>query len=358
MYVCVDCEIIANYYTKDYLRIMSTDTYKHLVTLFSLCMALLIHDFTYSQVKDSLFVSEDTLNVSFKKVVLDGKISYLNEKTNEFISQSEYNLSSRLSAKAAFSEKNYIAYDLSNYYWQSDKVNPYKDVVLSTPFKIEFDQTSFTHPVNGDLVVTSRFGRRRRGPHRGLDLDLVTGDSVRTVLPGIVRFVGYSRGHGKTVIVRHANEVETLYAHLSDYAVEPNDLISEGQLIGFGGNTGNSRGSHLHLEVRYKGVCIHPQYVFNFDGSQSIRGLELWVTKEWNSPRFHSSYRTSEVTPLFTELEAIAAQNATPRFHRVRSGDTLSHIAGRYHLRVREICKLNAISQTSTLSIGQVIQVR
>ena len=78
-----------------------------------------------------------------------------------------------------------------------------------------------------------------------LILTLVTGDFVRSVLPGKVRFVGYSRGHGKTVVIRHANEIETVYAHLSAYTVKENDKITEGQILGFGGNTGNSRGSHL-----------------------------------------------------------------------------------------------------------------
>jgi len=64
------------------------------------------------------------------------------------------------------------------------------------------------------------------------------------------------------------------------------------------------------------------------------------------------------VTPLFTEDAAIAAEKAEPRFHRVRSGETLSHIAMRYHLGLREICRLNAISQNSMLRIGQIIKVR
>ena len=352
----IDCEIIAYFYTKDYLGIMPTD--KYLKIFFNLCLALLIHSFSYSQVTDSLLVSKGVSEIVFKKAMLDGKLFYRNEKTKEFISQSEFKFLSEARNGKTIPDTNRIAHDPIADYWQNDQVNPYRGLVLPTPYKIAFDQTTFTHPVDGDIVVTSRFGRRRRGPHRGLDLDLVTGDTVRSILPGIVRFVGYSRGHGKTVVVRHANEVETLYAHLSDYSVEANDLVYEGQLIGLGGNTGNSRGSHLHLEVRYKGVCIHPQYIFNFDGSQTIRGSELWVTNEWKTPRYHSSYRTSKVTPLFTEAEAVAAQNAEPRFHRVRSGDTLSHIAGRYSLRVREICKLNAISQNSTLNIGQVIQVR
>lgn len=333
---------------------------KHLKIFINLCIALLINGFAYGQVEDSLFVSKGIPEIVFTKVMLDGKLFYRNEITKKFISQSAYNYISEARNGKTLPDTNRIAHGSADEYWQNDKINPYRGngVVLPTPYQIAFDQTTFTHPVDGDIVVTSRFGRRRRGPHRGLDLDLVTGDTVRSVLPGIVRFVGYSSGHGKTVVVRHANEVETLYAHLSDYAVEANDLIYEGQLLGFGGNTGNSRGSHLHLEVRYKGVCIHPQYVFNFDGSQAIRGSELWVTNEWRTPRFHSSYRTSSVTPLFTEQEAITAQKAEPRYHRIRKGETLSHIAGRYSLRLRDIYKLNTISKNAILNIGQVIQVR
>ncbi|MDF1697923.1 MAG: M23 family metallopeptidase [Saprospiraceae bacterium] len=290
-------------------------------------------------------------DVFFEKIMLDGKVSYRNETTGEIISQSKY---IELCESDMKSHADHTHHD----YWDCERINPYKDVVLPTPFNISFDQTTFTPPVDHDMVITSRFGRRRRGPHRGIDIDLVTGDFVRSILPGKVRFVGYSRGHGKTVVVRHANEIETVYAHLSAYTVRVNDKLTEGQIIGFGGNTGNSRGSHLHLEVRYKGVCIHPEYVFNFDGSNTIVGEDLWVTNGWKSPRLHSSYRKSKVKGLTTEDEAVAFQANEPKYHKVKRGDTLSEIARSYSLRLSEICSLNSISRSSILRIGQMIQIR
>jgi len=310
------------------------------------------------QEQDSLVISQDSSDIFFEKIILDGKISYRNENTNEIIPQSEYILLCEADYNGPENEKDHENHDHSHDYWQCDRINPYKDVVLPTPFKISFDQATFTHPVDDKIVITSRFGRRRRGPHRGLDIDLVTGDFVRSVLPGKVRFVGYSRGHGKTIVVRHANDVETVYAHLSAYTTKINDTVTEGQIIGFGGNTGNSRGSHLHLEVRYKGVCIHPEYVFNFDGSKAIRNTELWVTNGWKSPRLHSSYKESKFEVLDSEEKAIAYQNAEPKYHRVRKGDTLSQIARSYSLGLRELCRINSISRNSILKIGQMIQVR
>lgn len=304
---------------------------------------------------DSSNLQQDTSDVFFEKIRLDENIAYRNETTGDIISQTEYIKLCEFDIQdAQHSHKSKTNHD----YWQCDKINPYKDVVLPTPFMIKFDQSTFTHPVDDEIVITSRFGRRRRGPHRGLDIDLVTGDFVRSVLPGKVRFVGYSRGHGKTIVVRHANEVETVYAHLSAYTINVNDVIKEGQIIGYGGNTGNSRGSHLHLEVRYKGVCIHPEYVFNFDGSKSIRKQNLWVTNSWKNPRMHSSYRESEFDNIASEEQAVKYQKNEPRYHKIKRGDTLSELSRLYNLRLSEICSLNSISSRSILKIGQLIQIR
>ena len=334
-------------------------TYKNLRILFSIILVLFIHTFSYSQIGASTSMTSDTLELQFEKVRLDGKASYRNRKTNKIISQLEYiSLFESRGNKDFLHHKGGDEHNHFHDYWDSDKVNPYKGVVVSTPFRIQFDQGTFTHPIDGYIEVTSRFGRRRRRHHRGLDINLETGDVVRSVLPGKIRFVGYSSGHGKTVVVRHANEIETVYAHLSSYGVKENDIVSEGQVIGLGGNTGRSTGSHLHLEVRYKGVCIHPEYVFNFDGSQTIRGTELWVSNAWQSPKFHSAYRKSELTPLFTKEEAVAAQKAEPKYHRVRKGQTLGHIAGRYGMGISELCRLNGISRKSILRIGQRLRIR
>lgn len=315
----------------------------------SLLLIGLIWNSLSGQEAQIVLMEEDSSNMYFEKIMLDGQIAYRNETTNEIISQNEY-----VKRCVPSADIQYYNYD----YWDCDRINPYRDVVVETPFKLSFDQRTFTHPVDDTIVITSRFGRRRGGAHRALDIDLVTGDYVRSVLPGKVRFVGYSRGHGKTVVIRHANEVETVYAHLSLYEVEENDMVAEGQIIGRGGNTGNSRGSHLHIEVRYKGVCIHPQYVFRFDGSRAIRNDELWITNALKEPRFHSSYRDSELEAYHTREEAIAAEIAEPRFHKVRRGDTLSEIGQRYNLGIASLCKLNKISRNSTLRIGQTLQVR
>ena len=147
---------------------------------------------------------------------------------------------------------------IMNEYWDTEVYNPYKEVKQSLPFHISFKDRLFHSPIPRKTVVTSRYGWRHRRPHKGIDLDLITGDPVMSMLDGKVRYVGYHPGHGKTVVVRHYNGLETAYAHLSSYSVAANDTVSKGQMLGQGGATGNARGSHLHLELMYRGIHIHP----------------------------------------------------------------------------------------------------
>lgn len=238
--------------------------------------------------------------------------------------------------------------------WDTTRVNAYHGYKLDMPFVLNFDDTNCVSPIEDKVVVTSRFGRRRRGPHKGIDLDLMTGDNVRTILPGKVRFVGYSSGHGRTVVVRHENGVETVYAHLSEYNVKTNEIVGKGHILGKGGTSGNARGSHLHFEIRYKGVCIHPEFLIDFTDEPVIRSKELWVTQSGTNPLYHSSYIASNISVYETKELALNGERLEPKIHVVRKGDTLWGIARTNGMQVRDIVAMNKnVSPKSTLKIGQ-----
>ena len=242
-------------------------------------------------------------------------------------------------------------------HWDNTTFNPYKGYRQTYPFGIVFTDSTYTSPIARKKVVTSRYGWRNRRAHKGIDIDLITGDDVMAIFDGKVRAVKTFPGLGKTVVVRHYNGLETVYAHLSKQVVKVNDTITKGTVIGKGGNTGNSRGSHLHLIVSYKGVYINPEYLFEFTEENSIRNQELWVTRRWVTPYLHSSKRQSSIVVSTSYDEAILNEEVQKKIYVVKKGDTLSRIANKHQTSITAICKENSIKKTSTLRIGQQLVV-
>ena len=119
-------------------------------------------------------------------------------------------------------------------------------------------------PVSG--TITSRFGvgsRIRRSPHTGLDIATSTGTPIAAAASGTVTFSGYKGSYGNMLVISHGNGVQTYYGHCSKLYVSAGTQVSQGQIIGAVGSTGNSTGPHLHLEVRVNGVAYNPQnYVY------------------------------------------------------------------------------------------------
>jgi murein DD-endopeptidase MepM/ murein hydrolase activator NlpD len=94
--------------------------------------------------------------------------------------------------------------------------------------------------------------------HLGVDYGATTGTPVRTVGDGVVEFSGVQNGFGNVVIVRHRNQHETVYAHLSRINVQRGQAVAQGQNIGLVGATGWATGPHLHFEFRVNGVHHDP----------------------------------------------------------------------------------------------------
>lgn len=119
-------------------------------------------------------------------------------------------------------------------------------------------------PVTG--TITSRFGHissRRVSAHTGLDIAAPRGTAIKAAASGKVTFSGTKGSYGKMVVITHSNGVQTYYGHCSKLYVSVGQNVSQGQTIAAVGSTGNSTGSHLHLEVRVNGVAYNPQnYVY------------------------------------------------------------------------------------------------
>ncbi|MET3978656.1 murein DD-endopeptidase MepM/ murein hydrolase activator NlpD [Mucilaginibacter sp. UYP25] len=113
---------------------------------------------------------------------------------------------------------------------------------------------------------TSFFGARGnpfdfggREFHPGIDFAGHRGDPVKCTASGRVVFAGKAGGYGNCIKIRHANNIETWYGHLSKINVKEGQRVTAGDLIGKVGSTGRSTGPHLHYEIRKDGHPVNPK---------------------------------------------------------------------------------------------------
>ena len=244
--------------------------------------------------------------------------------------------------------------------WDTTKIQPYnvelKDIPISMVIDLVDSLKSYHYPFKGR--VTSKYGPRRRRIHQGTDIDLETGDPVYATFDGRVRVTTYVRGgYGNLVILRHDNGLETYYGHLSEISVKPNEWVTAGQIIGKGGNTGRSTGSHLHFEMRYKGQTFDPERLIDFS-TGTLRRETFLLKRTYFSPYSRFTQDFEEEIQSDEEDKRIAAEAAAIKYHIVKRGDTLGRIAINNHTTVTKLCQLNGIKKTSVLRIGQRIRVR
>lgn len=227
--------------------------------------------------------------------------------------------------------------------WNSEVPNPHRnnlslfDSTLTLMLVDSAQNCGFYPPFRG--VVTSHFGWRYGRNHNGIDIDLEVWDPVHAAFPGVVRVAKFYKGYGRVVVVRHHNGLETLYAHLHRFKVEPGDEVEAGDVVGLGGSSGHSTGSHLHFEVRFQGVPIQPSSLIDFRKHK----LKSDVVSLQKSGAFLAVVTDN--------------QKDTKKIYEVKQGDYLYKIALKFNTTVDKICDLNKINSKTNLKTGQKLIV-
>lgn len=226
--------------------------------------------------------------------------------------------------------------------WTNEWVNPFRGKKVDMPDSCVIDCSAFVLPIDTMIRVTSKYGPRRRRMHKGVDLKVQIGDTIRAAFDGKVRIKNFERrGYGYYLVVRHPNGLETVYGHLSKFLVGVNDIVHAGDPIALGGNTGRSTGSHLHFETRFLGQALNPADIIDFESCAPHQDQYV----------FHNVNINGRKSNIYTSIS-----NEQMVYHRVKSGDTLGKIARMYGTTVNELCRLNGLKGTSMLRIGQSIR--
>ncbi|MGN1254925.1 MAG: peptidoglycan DD-metalloendopeptidase family protein [Prevotella sp.] len=253
-----------------------------------------------------------------------------------------------------------------------DNTYAHRATELPDSFKINLRHFCMPTP---SRVVTSNFGSRWGRQHKGLDIKVYIGDTIRAAFSGKVRVVRYEAGgYGNYIVIRHPNGLETIYGHLSKQLVVENENVRAGQPIGLGGNTGRSTGSHLHFETRLCGVALNPALFFDFR-NQDVTG-DYYVFNKRTYDR-ESEIATRERGKIgnggytrdmiYGEVgrsdddvpeDVRVAMNAPERvYYKVQSGETLASIAKKVGVSVDKIARLNGFrSKNQKVRAGMIIR--
>lgn len=209
----------------------------------------------------------------------------------------------------------------------------------------------FYFPVKGKVI--SPYGKRGQRMHTGTDIKLAHGDTVRAAFSGIVTKADLYYGYGILVILKHAQNLETYYSHLSKALVKSGDSIRYGTPLGLGGRTGRATTDHLHFELRKNGKPLNPELFFDFNGL-NIKTLVLLkeaMPQESTKQSVASTFKKESQKDNPGNLSA-------SKYHTIKKGDTLFSLSRRYGISVDEICKLNNIKKSGILKIGTKLRVK
>ena len=136
-------------------------------------------------------------------------------------------------------------------------------------------------PLDG-ARISSSFGMRKHPisgynkMHKGVDFAAPTGTPIYAGGNGVIEYIGRNGGYGKYIRIRHNNEYKTAYAHLSSYkkGISKGVRVSQGDIIGYVGSTGNSTGPHLHYEIIFQNKQINPLKL-KLPSGKILKGEEL-----------------------------------------------------------------------------------
>ena len=248
--------------------------------------------------------------------------------------------------------------------------NVYAHRATELPDSFRIDLRGF-HMPTPSRVVTSNFGARWGRQHKGLDIKVYIGDTIRAAFDGKIRIVNYeAKGYGNYVVIRHHNGLETIYGHMSKHLVAENQLVKAGDPIGLGGNTGRSTGSHLHFETRLCGVALNPALMFDFRNQDVVGDSYLFRRNKYAAESAQATRlrgvegkgtavkNDDEETEddLLSSNSNIANAWLKVHIHKVKKGETLYAIARKHGTTVDKICKLNRIGKNIRLKPGQVLK--
>lgn len=245
--------------------------------------------------------------------------------------------------------------------------NVYAHKAKNVPDSFRINLRNFCMPTVS-RVVTSNFGSRWGRQHKGIDIKVYIGDTIRAAFSGKVRMVKYNPGgYGKYIVIRHPNGLETIYGHLSKQLVSEDQEVRAGDVIGLGGNTGRSTGSHLHFETRLCGLALNPALMFDFRNQDVVGDYYVYNSRTHDRESLDANELRGKISNGgYTREQVVGKGYASAArsevvsqeklYHKVAKGETLSVISRKRGVSIDQICKLNHIRKNIKIKPGMILR--
>ncbi|MDR4996162.1 M23 family metallopeptidase [Bacillus altitudinis] len=187
-------------------------------------------------------------------------------------------------------------------------------LLIFSPFAHAQETSEWVEPIKGE--VTDLFGTRG-GSHMGLDIAAPEGESIFAASDGEISRSYVSNTYGEVVFIQHPNGYETVYAHLHERFVKKGDHVEAGQPIGIIGNTGASRGTHLHFEVHRGHWSVSKE--------DAVDPLTIIAMDRFQEPALHVNGQDNNT-------------------YLIKQGDTLWSIAKAHEMTVEQLKQINELT--------------
>lgn len=186
-------------------------------------------------------------------------------------------------------------------------------------------------PVDGGYISSHQGDGRG---HKGIDIAAPFGTPIYAAASGVVIDASsggeWNGGYGNCIMIQNDDGNITVYAHQSEIAAAPGDVIKQGQLIGYVGSTGDSRGNHLHFEVRSNGKYYDPELFVSLDRTTDTHAEPLALTEEELKQYYSTEVTVSETETVVTEAplpEETTVPETEPVEETISSDVTVSETA-------------------------------
>ena len=292
------------------------------------------------------------------------------------------------------------AYGLYQQYWDTVHL---RSRMLEIPFSNDRLMLMLVQDANNPFVMPCQFDKVRLaygetkngGFHPGIDLKTESQTLVKSCFDGVVRMARDYGDYGSTVVVRHYNGLETVYAHLDKLCVKPNQMVKAGQVVGQTGTTGNTKECVLHFETRFMNECFDPELVIDFEEEDVLQNNMALMSRDFNilpldavgawkpvapKPKATAPEIKPELTPVgkpqpsspsvvpraqASEVVEQTAPKVQPQpqsseavYHTVAAGENLYRISLKYNTTVDKILKLNNLKNADMIVEGQKLRVK